>query len=512
MARAGIDRAGSTTLPFGENLAVLPLSEQVRRRSILSQMMRPQLHLLLAQAATVSATLNKVVIISRHGERERLNKDHLTGVEESGLGPPLTLQGLVHVGGTGAALRARYLSPACAATGTCLGGAIGAGSFSSSEVRAQSTQTARTLGTAEVLLDALLPPATRPTAAGVHYPLSIESRADDTDYVLRGYANHKCDAQASRVAAWFESAPFRTKAAETISLRTEVGAALWEWSQFQQARPDDAWLRDAASSWLVDADAAVPMQEWTNAEDFVATAEPGPVLSPARLSEAHALAAWVEAGKFGPSAAGSLCGGALLAEVRAELVAAAPPAPRLRYFSAHYPSMLCLLSSLGISAQSGTAEDLWLTEGLPAFGSVLVFERLERAPPATDVARLFYFAGANASGDSPWRQLRLPCPGGECEVPAALLAATDAAAVEDAAAWCAACGTTERLLQCAALTLGSARRHVDPWAVLGVVLLSLLLAGLVVLAAVCFLWRWRGTAGAGKAPSASRSQPVVRQL
>ena len=154
---------------------------------------------------------------------------------------------------------------------------------------------------------------------------------------------------------------------------------------------------------------------------------------------------------------------------------------RLVYYSAHYPTMLCLLSALGVSVDSEHAdEDSWLGTELLPLSSVLAIELHAPVPPATDStlrlrfldpARLDSSSGAASSGAASsgaagnlprqpssegahaWRTLRLPCPRGECALPRQLpwLTSDGAAALppHDASAWRAACVAPER--SCSAL-------------------------------------------------------------
>lgn len=79
---------------------------------------------------------------------------------------------------------------------------------------------------------------------------------------------------------------------------------------------------------------------------------------------------WIQ---FGTSSQGWLCGGALATEVLRRL-AAPLDRQRLVYYSAHYPTLLCLLGALGISIDSGEASDHWLREEMIPPASVLAFE------------------------------------------------------------------------------------------------------------------------------------------
>eukprot|EP00908_Phaeocystis_cordata_P025071 Transcript_7527.p1 GENE.Transcript_7527~~Transcript_7527.p1 ORF type:complete len:494 (+),score=144.62 Transcript_7527:55-1536(+) len=404
---------------------------------------------MLAALTSLSAegALQQLILISRHGERERLFKHH--NLSEAGGpegGPALTVAGLEHVSRVGAALRARYLAPETCGD-RCLTGELGRGRFAPHELHAESSGLARTLGTAEVLLRSLVPPAVRG-----ELPIAVYSRPDPDDYLLRGYAGAKCPELAARVGEFHASESFRAKETETAALRAEVGRAL----------PSD-WAGPLVEG------GAVRLRDWWNAYDALETA-PSPLVPAETLEAAEGLAAWLESRAFGASGGGVLGGGALLAEVLRRAAGGAAPA-RLHYFSAHYPLMLGLLAGLGVAADApdaareggGAASSGgydWLGERLLGYASVLAFEIAAPAAGATgDEAAprltLHYYAApraaaAGAAADAPaWREVRLPaCLEGGCALPAAL-PALSAAALPNASAWCTACGN-EQLPVCAA--------------------------------------------------------------
>ena len=95
-------------------------------------------------------SLQQLVIIQRHGERT-----FETGTEG---GAALTVAGLKHISRVGAALR--FLTPETCGS-RCLLGELGRGRWAAHELHAESSGLARTLGTAEVMLRSLVPPAVR---------------------------------------------------------------------------------------------------------------------------------------------------------------------------------------------------------------------------------------------------------------------------------------------------------------------------------------------------------------
>ena len=215
-------------------------------------------------------TLQQLVLISRHGERERLFKHH--NLSESGPegGAALTAAGLEHISRVGATLRTRYLTPeTCGAR--CLIGELGRGRWAAHELHAESSGLARTLGTAEVMLHSLVPPTVR---GGL--PIPVYSRADPDDFLLRSYAGGKCPMLAERISEFRTSARFGAKEEATRELRAEVGRAL----------PSD-WAEP-----LVDG-GAVRLRDMWNAFDALETA-PSPLLPAETLARAE--------GNYPPSA------------------------------------------------------------------------------------------------------------------------------------------------------------------------------------------------------------------
>ena len=147
-------------------------------------------------------SLQQLVLIQRHGERERLFKHQ--NLSESGIagGAALTVAGLEHISSVGAALRARYLAPDTCGV-RCLAGELGRGRWAAHELHAQSSGLARTLGTAEIMLSSLVPPAVR---GGL--PIPVYSRPDAEDLLLRGYAGGKCPMLTARLDEFRASARF----------------------------------------------------------------------------------------------------------------------------------------------------------------------------------------------------------------------------------------------------------------------------------------------------------------
>ena len=273
--------------------------------------------------------IERLLLLSRHGKRQRLVKHHDTLHESGGLsaegGPELTVDGLDRILRTGTALRKRYLEKG-ACDETCLAISSGDGKLSPHMIRVESTGLARTISTATVLINGLVPDSTRDASptGGIPLPIPVYSRPSSEDYVLRGYADGKCPALVQQVEDWQRSQEFLEKESASATLRTAVGSYLYANA-----------LAGFAGISLVNG--AVPLRESWNAYDALATSTS--MMTNASLSaDAEALAAWTESRKFGLSGGGRICGGALLAKIVSYLMS--DSGPGIMYYSAHYPVML----------------------------------------------------------------------------------------------------------------------------------------------------------------------------
>lgn len=440
----------------------------------------------------MNATMIRVILLQRHGARPHLNKAPDTLAEGTLGGPSLTVEGLPTLAGIGAELRKRYMcsAPPGAGDTSCLGGVIGSGLYDSSELHAESSGLQRTLQTAEVTLDALVPSAARPSSDGISMPIAVYSRADSTDYIIRGYTAAKCPLVGEWLSTWRDSEAYRSLSMSSLALRSEVGALL-------------------QAAWNVSG--AVSLAEFWNAFDLINTWA-GMNVSDDLLSRAGSLAAKIEALKFGREAGGAACGGLLLQGILERLIAPRGAAPQLTYYAVHYPTLLCVLAALNISYDSGREDDAWLGDALLPFGAVLAFELRSQPGDARPSVELWYYGGSNITGSSwgtqqGWRRLRLPCeatpevPPGACASADELRAQTAGTALSDTAEWCAAChaGPTQTELCPAVPPVVSRSDNRSVLEVATVLLLVLLSVALLALVAVHFSRR-------------RRAQPVTRTV
>jgi len=371
---------------------------------------------------STEAKLERVVLVTRHGERERLWKhpstlsESVEGESKEG-GPSLTDVGVTHLQEVGRQLRERYFHPACQAT--CLEGRIGSAVYLPDEVWVESSGLDRSLGSAFALHHSMW--ASSNGTSGL--PVPIHSRREADDQVLRAYT--KCPELGPRLLRWSQGDEFRSREASSLSLRKRVGK----------------YIADPRAAYSMPAGGLVPLLDWWNAYDAMRSLRAIDGYLPASITshdftEAAQLAAWLEAKKFGTEIAGNLCGGPLLKEI-ARRISAQAATPRLIHYSAHYPTMLCLLSTLGIAADSGHAADAWLGSFIFPPGSVMAFE-VHSVHSGKQFVHLRYW---NGQTDQEWTNLRLPCAASVCSMEDFQVVASQRS-FPDTAAWCAACGNT----------------------------------------------------------------------
>jgi hypothetical protein len=384
-------------------------------------------------------SLDQVFIVTRHGERERLVKHSHVLVESSD--PPLSLGGLHDMAKLGAAMTNRYFAPGCTETSTCLGDSKEV----MDTVRAHSSGLARTIGTALALMQALHPDASRESLSGLAMPIPVYSRLDSQDTMIRAYT--KCAAHAERIDEWHDSDEFVAKEADSMPLRQEVHAAL------VKALPHGELPSSVE-------DGATPLRDWWNAYDALdvainanatAVADGSPAGADlaelrALLPETRRLAAWVEARKFGTALASNTCGSSLLRDIAS--VIASPTGRKLHHYSAHYPTMLCALTSLGLSVDSGADSAAWLGDHLLPTGSALALE-----VSSNDEIKLFFWhedEPLDADPDGPpmgWNLMPHPCgPGGALSASctrAGFAQSVGSRVLATDADWCRACDNTQ---------------------------------------------------------------------
>ncbi|CAE8607707.1 unnamed protein product, partial [Polarella glacialis] len=377
----------------------------------------------------VDAVLSRLILVTRHGHRQRLYKNASTLSEGAAAGgPSLTATGVSHMKEVGGELQARYFPPACNRNSQfCLEGSGPA--YVPSEVRVESSSLDRTLLSAYALHSTLW----KSLNATFGLPVPVNTRSDQDDAVIRAYT--KCPAHSARILQWSEGAEFAAREASSLGLRERVARNLFFWQH-----------NGGAGYRAINGSGAVPLLDWWNAYDSIVTHAALTGQSPVTskdLAEAAQLAAWLEGSKFGPEVAGNLCGGSLLGEIATHLSADAQ-APRLVHYSTHYASMYCLLAAIDVDE----SRQAWLYSKLLPPGSVLAFElhsdsEMTGISPQSSVHLRYWDGFVDRERMPEWRDLVLPCAleGRPCT----LLQFQSLAlrrSFASTAAWCAACNNT----------------------------------------------------------------------
>lgn len=115
----------------------------------------------------------------------------------------------------------------------------------------------------------------------------------------------------------------------------------------------------------------------------------------------------MELQRYGPTVARNLCGGVLLDHLMQHLhLQDTAEAPALVQYSAHYPTMLCLLSALRVDPAGGEPAPHPHVDTLPSYGAALLFEVHREHSGARRWIQLHYQAGPGAP------VIVLPLPGG----------------------------------------------------------------------------------------------------
>lgn len=309
------------------------------------------------EGADQGARLLQVQLVTRHGAREELSKDPSTLGEG---GAQLTAEGESQMVGLGAQLRAHYLLPPGALLPELT-------AYSAEDVWLLSSAPDRAIASAMSLVDGLWPPSNGDQYEATQVPVhSLPARHDIT---IRAY--HSCPAYHDDLEALYTSRAFEEEEGRSLSLLETLAEEF----------PSEA---------VVDAEeqvAYVPLNRLWNVFDqlHVTQGTMGP--SP----ELRSLASWVEHQRFSQTTAGSKLGANLWTEImqRAESVVAsvqsatspsvtlAPavslhPPHKLVAYSAHYPTILSLLSALTLFTHNPTL----LSEGqeIPDYAAALIVE------------------------------------------------------------------------------------------------------------------------------------------
>lgn len=165
----------------------------------------------------------------------------------------------------------------------------------------------------------------------------------------------------------------------------------------------------------------------------------GLILTDEQWEKVVALADWVEYNKYSKETIGDIGGGLLANEIASSFrkVAKKQSKKKLLYFSAHYPTLFSLFSSLGLNK----AVDSPLRK-IPYYASLVFIELLKNSNNDQFFVQFSFKNGL----EEPLRKYSIP----GCKDPCSLTQFVDlvtSLAVHDVTSWCYACSNT-KLSQC----------------------------------------------------------------
>lgn len=434
-----------------------------RRRGGLPPLAAAAVAALAAAAATASPTAAKLLqvqVIHRHGARTPLYKDAAVSLAGYESGATLLADGVEQLHTLGQLVRKVYLEDESKlVVGEVVGGPALANATAAykvpSDFRAVSSSLDRTLASSRAFIYGLFPDDQQRVPTYMFHD-------DPDDYLLRAHA--LCPAHTDRVRSWYESVAFKEKEAATVELRSTWATKLG------QADDLNNWFNVYDQVFLHH------YRQWPNDK------LPSPIPA-ADFKAIEDLAYWLEDNKYGADNLGHLVGGALLGELleRARAMANPPVASdsaggstnaaqdqdrprmhRLIEYSAHYPTLLGLLTALGIPLSTVQPDG-----ALPHFGSALFLE-LHSAPDGRPALAARWYPGqdteprAGLAADARLRNVNgsVLCgdgvtTGGLCPLDK-VTARTESRRYASAKAWCEACDNTVESPVCFAARAGVA--------------------------------------------------------
>lgn len=369
---------------------------------------------LLLYLATINAELklHQAVVISRHGSRTLLRKDHKTF--EEGTDSQLTVRGMDQMFRAGSYVQKHYRNSKFLSSNV----------YSPADIYVRSSDYSRTLNSALSFLLGLYPPRnqTLVTDAGNFsaphdiQQVPIHTVAVQNDQVLRGWL--ACPQLSKRRATFYKSKDFKEKEKESAPLRKALEIILdvekIELKDFYNVYDYIHLHRLYNHTYLNITD-----QQWEQVVHF---------------------ADWVEYNKYSKEVIGDIGGGLLANEIALSFskAAVAKNKEKLLYYSAHYGTMFSLFTALGLNEAVNST-----FRRIPYYASLIFIELLQ---DSTDEKKaIVRFSFRNGLEESlEYHSI----PG--CEDQCSLSQFVDlikSLRVNDIASWCQECGNTE-LAQC----------------------------------------------------------------
>jgi len=371
--------------------------------------MEKELFILLALSSTIYAELllQQAVVISRHGSRMLLTKDHKTF--EEGMDSQLTIRGMDQMFRAGTFVQSRYQKVNFLTD-----------VYSPPDIYVRSSDYSRTLNSALSFLLGLYPPRNQSlnvSYAGVFYSpyniqqVPIHTVAVQNDQVLRGWL--ACPKLNKRLDTFYKSSEFQKKENESAKLRKQlesiVGIEKIGLEDFYNVY-DYIHLHQLYNHTYLN----ITDEQWRKVVYF---------------------ADWVEYNKYSKEMIGDIGGGILANEIASSFseIAAKKSKTKLLYYSAHYPTMFSLFAALGLNKMSDSP-----LRRIPYYASLVFFELLHDSNNDKFVVQFSFKNGL----EEPLTKYSIP----ECKDSCSLdqfVKLVNSLAVRDIESWCHACGNTQ---------------------------------------------------------------------
>ncbi|KAL9951585.1 hypothetical protein ACROYT_G044269 [Oculina patagonica] len=352
--------------------------------------------------------LQQAVVISRHGSRTLLTKDHKTF--EEGADSQITIRGMDQMFRAGSFVQKRYQKDSFLSD-----------VYYPQDIYVRSSDYSRTLNSASSFLLGLYPPRNQTlnvSYAGVFYApyniqqVPIHTVAVENDQVLRGWL--ECPELQKRLATFYKSTEFQKKESESAELRKQlegiVGIEKIELKDFYNVY-DFIHLHQLYNQTYLN----ITEDQWT---------------------KVVYLADWVEYKKYSKEMVGDIGGGLLANEIASSFskVAAKQSKTKLLYYSAHYPTMFSLFSALGLNQASDSP-----LRTIPYYASLAFVELLRDSKDSSKLVVQFSFKNGL---EEPLKKYSIP----GCKDPCPLdqfVELVKSLKVRDVASWCHACSNSQ---------------------------------------------------------------------
>ncbi|XP_029200114.2 prostatic acid phosphatase-like isoform X1 [Acropora millepora] len=355
--------------------------------------------------------VRQAVVISRHGSRTLLRKDHKTFEERTD--SQLTVRGMDQMFRAGSYVQKRYQNLHLLSS-----------VYSPSDIYVRSSDYSRTLNSALSFLLGLYPPKNKTieTYAGVFsaphdiQQVPIHTVAVQNDQLLRGWL--VCPRLNKRLTAFYESMEFKMKKTESALLRKTLEKILniekIELTDFYNVYDYIHLHRLYNHTYLNITD-----KQWRQVVN---------------------VADWVEYNKYSQEVIGDIGGGLLANEIAFSFSEAAAnrSKAKLLYYSAHYGTMFSLFTALGLNEATNST-----LRRIPYYASLIFIELLQDSSDGNQ----FFVRFSLKNGLQETLEYH-SIPG--CKDPCALRQFINLAKslkVTDIATWCQECGNNE-LSQC----------------------------------------------------------------